>query len=367
MRFIFEEDENEDLSFYKALRLYARGKLGEGSLDLYEPLIYRISRASNPAQSSISFEFPDDEKLFELLGVSEDDGWFARGVTSSHSDWDVESYDSIWDDFISGYGSIFYNMDEENMKKCKEIYSVTTGQKFELEEATMRKFASVLVELFSREADWIVDAYHTYLNQEIRSSAKDSITKEINEFLQSIGFEMTRDFDIVRTTPANLIMWFLQLNTLNYDFEELFQEICNYQKSSSRRHDIGGWHDNQYEFRDSNYFDESGYNRDVGRQLDKVLEKIEDDPNISGIGVILQKIFNMGYELDTWIRLPKDMSYDFRIKSIDSETQKMKINLRDKKKNSWQHKDREVDWEGFLLLLHHPELFKLDENIKRKF
>ena len=48
--------------------MYTRGKLNEDSLELYDKHIHRISRASNPAQSEITFEFEDDEKLFELMG-----------------------------------------------------------------------------------------------------------------------------------------------------------------------------------------------------------------------------------------------------------------------------------------------------------
>ena len=72
MRFILEEED--DLTFYKALRAYSRGKFNEDSLERYDKHVYRISRASNRAQSEISFEFEDDEKLFELMGLDDDDG-----------------------------------------------------------------------------------------------------------------------------------------------------------------------------------------------------------------------------------------------------------------------------------------------------
>lgn len=367
MRFILEEED--DLTFYKALRLYTRGKLNEGSLELYDEHIYRISRASNPAQSEILFEFEDDEKLFELMGLDDDDGWFARRVIDSDSNVDIESYESLWDDFIQGYGSVFYNFNEENMKKLQEISVMILGKKTELSsEADSSLLAKTLDELFSREAGNIVSEYHTYLNEEIRITAKESITEEINSFLNSIGFELYRNFDILKTTPANLIMWYLQLNATDLDFEDLFTKICESVKTNNRGYNrIGGWFENQYEFRDANNFDDIFFNRDVERQLDSILEKLEGDEDIVKVSQIYRQIFDMGYEIQRWERLPKDKKYYFRIEEVDKDTLKIFVKL-SQNPYDWNAKVilRKVDIEGFKLLLNHPELFRLEENIIKK-
>lgn len=368
MKFILEEDD-EDLTLFKALRLYTRGKLNEGSLERYDNHIYRISRASNPAQSEITFEFEDDEKLFELLGLDEDDGWFARRVIDSHSSIDIESYESMYDDFIQGYGSLFYNFNEENLKKLQEISQIIIGKKIELSsESDNSLLAKTLDELFGSESSNMIDYFHTYLNEEIRITAKESITEELNTFLNSIGFQLYRNFDMITSTPANLIMWYLRLNEKDLDFEDLFTEICKFTTTDSRgRERLGGWNENQYEFRDSENFDDVAFNRGIENQLDRIMEKLEDDDDTVKVSQIYKEIFEMGYDLQRWTQLPKDKKYQFRIESVDRDTLKIKVKL-SQNPYDWHAKEtlRSVDIEGLKLLLNHPELFRLEENIIKK-
>lgn len=367
MRFILEEED--DLTFYKALRAYSRGKFNEDSLERYDKHVYRISRASNPAQSEITFEFEDDERLFELLGLDDDDGWFARLVINSNNNIDIESYDSIYDDFIQGYGSVFYSFNEENLKKLQEISLMIIGRKIELSsESDSSLLAKTLDELFNSEASNIVSDFHTCLNEEIRITAKESINKELNTFLNEIGFNLYRDFDLIKSTPANLIMWYLQLQVTDLDFEDLFEKICESVKTNNRGYNrIGGWYENQYEFRNSDNFDDVMYNRYVERQLNRIIDKLEEDENITKVSAIYKQIFDMGYDLQRWTQLPKDKLYQFRIESVDKDTLKLKIKL-SLNPYDWNSKEtyRSVDIEGFKLLLNHPELFKLQENVLKK-
>lgn len=368
MRFILEEDD-EDITLYKALRLYTRGKIDEDELDGADKDIYRISRASNPAQSEITFEFSDDEKIFELLGLDEDDGWFARRVMDSYSNIDIEAYDSMYDDFIQGYGSLFYNFNKENLKKLQEISQMIIGKKIELSiESDNSLLAKTLDELFRNEASNMIDYFHTYLNEEIRITAKESISTELNDFLNKIGFKLYRNFDMLISTPANLLMWYLRLNEKDLDFEDLFTKICEFTMSDSRgRERLGGWNENQYEFRDSDNFDDVAFNRGIETQLDRIIEKLEEDEDTLRVSQIYKQIFEMGYDLQRWEELPKDNKYKFRIESVDRDTLKIRVKL-SQTPYDWNDEGtlRSVDIEGLKLLLNHPELFKLQENIIKK-
>jgi len=368
VRFILEEDD-EDITLYKALRLYTRGKIDEDELDGADKDIYRISRASNPAQSEITFEFSDDEKIFELLGLDEDDGWFARRVMDSYSNIDIEAYDSMYDDFIQGYGSLFYNFNKENLKKLQEISQMIIGKKIELSiESDNSLLAKTLDELFRNEASNMIDYFHTYLNEEIRITAKESISTELNDFLNKIGFKLYRNFDMLISTPANLLMWYLRLNEKDLDFEDLFTKICEFTMSDSRgRERLGGWNENQYEFRDSDNFDDVAFNRGIETQLDRIIEKLEEDEDTLRVSQIYKQIFEMGYDLQRWEELPKDNKYKFRIESVDRDTLKIRVKL-SQTPYDWNDEGtlRSVDIEGLKLLLNHPELFKLQENIIKK-
>jgi hypothetical protein len=172
---------------------------------------------------------------------------------------------------------------------------------------------------------------------------------------------------MIKTTPANLIMWYLQLQETDLNFEELFERICETEKSDGRGYNLGGWHENQYEFRDSNNFDDVMFNRDVERQLDRIIDKLEEDDDIAKVSQIYKQIFDMGYSMQKWETLPKDEKYKFRIDEVDKNTLKLKIKL-SLNPYDWNSKEtfRSVDIEGFKLLLNHPELFKLQENIIKK-
>jgi hypothetical protein len=160
----------------------------------------------------------------------------------------------------------------------------------------------------------------------------------------------------------------LQLNATDLDFEDLFTKICELAKTNSRGYNrIGGWNENQYEFRDSDNFDTDGFNRNIERELDRILEKLEEDENVVKASQIYRQIFDMGYEMEKWEKLPKDENYHFRIEEIEKDTLKIFVKLSEKPYD-WNAKVilRKVDIEGFKLLLNHPELFKLEENIIKK-
>lgn len=368
MRLILEEDD--DLTLYKALRAFIRGKIDSDELEGADRYLYRIHPETNLAQSKLWFEFNNDETLFQLLDLSDDDGWFARAVVSRYDNFDIESYDSVWDDFIQGYGSVFYSMNEENTEKIKKIGQILIGREINFSSETdMSSLAKAMDKLFPSETNNILDYYHYYLNREIQDSAKESIEKELNEFLNEMGFNLYRKFDIIETTPANLLMWYLKLNVKDLNFEELFEAIVKSIQKNERGHSrIGGWYDNQYEFRDSANFDDLGYNREVEKNLDRIEYEMEENEEYSAKIALYKEIFNLGYSIDEWRELPKNKKYKFRIKNVDTEKGKIKVELT---KNPYDYHTkvahREVDLEGFKLLLNHPELFKLEENVIKKF
>ena len=159
-----------------------------------------------------------------------------------------------------------------------------------------------------------------------------------------------------------------QLNATDLDFEDLFTQICESVKTNNRGYNrIGGWNENQYEFRDAGNFDDISFNRDVERQLDSILEKLEEDEDILKVSQIYRQIFNMGYDIQRWESLPKDENYKFRIEEVDKDTLKIFVKL-SQSPYDWHAKVilRKVDIEGFKLLLNHPELFRLEENIIKK-
>lgn len=353
MRIIFENEEIEN-NLFKSLRAYIRKNITPSELVGSDSHIYKIINSnSNLAQSEIIFDLDDDEKLFELLNLSDDDGWFARWITNSNSNIDIENFDSLWDDFIQGYGSLYNNMNDENLKRLNEIMIKISGQKINFNsDESLAKSNEILNSIFPRECDDMVYEYKEYLNEEIRQSASESIMNELNDFLEKIGFKFYNKFDMLKTTPANLLMWFTLINDTNLNFIELFEQIC---KKLSKKTLIGGWYDNQYEFRDSNYFDNIGYNNNIERIIDKMEEKIDNDPKYQKYSEELSNISSQ-FNFNQVYPFKANPDYKFRIGEFDINNGKLSMVIyhNDKRKVT------KISIDGFLKLYQQPTLFKLE-------
>lgn len=206
--------------------------------------------------------------------------------------------------------------------------------------------------------DWIFGDYASEKNSEMLTTARTSIEKEINGFLESIGFTLVRDYDRISTTPANLLMWSARLQLAKIDVISLFNQIVEY--SGTGR--LGGWAENSYEFQDDDNFDSVSFNDSVERQFEKILEKLDEDENAGGEkikeflgfrGRIVKK-----FGLNKWDKLPSDKNVSFRVEGFDRENMKVIIRIQKQYKGM---RELKLSEENFKNLLYHPRLFDLFE------
>ena len=357
----YEDGSEEEITLYKALRQYIKGDIGDYELTGFDNMIKSVShRSGHRGQASIIFDFDNDEKLFEILELPEDDGWFARAVTSYHGDgWDFIDYYQAEEDFKEGY-TIFGELDDDNVEKMEDIILFLTGKKTNIkdnESEENAKIANLLITSFPDEIDDIIRDYRYERNDEMNTAAKESIISELNTFLENIGFNLHRDYDLISTTPANLLMWYSRTGRKELNFEELFKLIIEQTNTSN----LGGWYEDTYQFHNSDYFDKDGFNREVERQLDKILEKIEsEDINFEEFKNLISTVTKK-YNIGKWYELPKNKKYDFYIEGFD--IQNMKIRIRARNKKSWRAKPLLLSLESFNNLLYVPELFDLSDLI----
>ena len=91
--------------------------------------------------------------------------------------------------------------------------------------------------------------------------------------LDEIGVEIGgRNDNEVTITLADLFSESLQLNLFNENARDMITRIISNKLGSN----VGGWHENSYEFRDENKFDKESFNRGVERQFEKIVEIIEE-------------------------------------------------------------------------------------------
>ena len=345
--------------FIKALRNFSKGKIDYRELEDSDESILKVKPSDPPGQSTIVINFDEDEKFFKALDISEDDLWFLNAINSHYNSYDFMDSYQIEQDFKEGY-VIYGELNEENNKKLKEIAElILPEEEFNMDNEDYKiKLSETLLSLFDSEMDWILGDYHTEKNSEMLETARTSIEKEINGFLESIGFIIYREYDEIATTPANLLMWSARLQLPKIDAISLFNQIIEYTGTGK----LGGWSENSYEYQDYDNFDSNAFNNTVERQFEKILEKLDEDEDAGGekikefLGFRNRIVKKFG--LNKWNKLPIDKKVSFKVEGFDRENMKVIIRIEKQFKGMRQLKLSE---ENFNNLLYSPQLFDLFE------
>lgn len=340
--------------FIKTLKLYARGQASERDLLDSDDSIYRVIPNKIPGQSELIIEFPDDNVFFKALDLGEDDQWFLNAVTSYYSDYEfMDSYTGE-EDWKEGY-IVYGFLNDENKKLLQKICSVVLPDlqvNFEeLSYEDKQKINKTLIDLFPDEIDAIITDYVVEVNSEATQVARDRTSKEINDALENGGFELIQNYDRVKTTVANFIMWSHLTKLTKIDAISLFNRIID----KTNRSRIGGWYENTYEFRDDEYFDTESFNREVERQFEKILEELEDEENPISEYLEFKKRISDKFSSGKWYDLPKNKTIKFKIESINRD-QTIKVRVG---KNMVGDKVFNLTEEQFYQLLYQPQLFDL--------
>jgi len=355
-----EDNSDEEMTLYKALKMWVRGKISEYDLEESDGMLNDVKHNSgHPGLALMVFDLDNDSKFFELLDLGEDDSHFARVVIDSYSNgWEFEDSYQIEDDFKEGY-IVFGDLDSDNLEKLQDIGYLLTGKKINLQGGPeeLDNFPSLLLNTFPDQIDNILTSYRIEKEIEMNRTAEESIKSELNDFLEKIGFGIYRNFDLISTTPSNLIMWYARFGDTTLTFEELFEKII--ESTNTGRSELGGWMENQYEFRDSGNFDDRSFNRDAEIQIDKILDNLTDEStNIEDFKNMINSVTKK-YTVGTWHDIPKDANYMFKVVGFDKED--MKIVIQIKKDNGWNAKQFSFTLEGLNNFLTHPDLFGLSD------
>lgn len=337
-----------------ALKDYVKGKINKFELEGSDPNInYVNENNSNRGQSTIKIGF-DDEKFWEKVGLHEDDVWFMKMINSYYSDYEFMDSYTVKEDFRNGY-IIFTDLNEDNIEKLKRISKYIFPKKFDLEDEEFRfSFAEKLLNSFRKETEDIIDDYHTEKNREMKEVAQEHINKELTKYLKDFGFTYIPD-DELKTTVANLIMWYMRENLVHLPIDGLLPKIFETDRSQ-----IGGWYENSYEFQDSEKFDITSFNNYVERKLDDIIEKIEDgadnDSNIKDYLEMVDRI-SKKFEVGKWYNLPKKKDVRFYIENFTTNPSKVVVKL----SKDLKQRQLKLSEENFYNLLYQPTLFNLEE------
>ena len=299
-------------------------------------------------QSKIVFDFGDDDNFLKFLDLHDDDIWFFNVMNSHYSDYEFMDSYAVDEDWKEGY-IVYGDLNDENKEKLKEISEVILPSKeFNLNSDEYRQeLSSVLSDLFERETDNILSDYFAEKNREMTITARESMNNELDKALESIGFAFKRKHDEIYTTAANLLMWTARYGITKIDAMSLIQKLLE-----DHGGNIGNWAEDQYEYQDYDNFDSESFNNYVERQLDSILEKLEEDETLDEFVEFRKKILSK-YKINVWYELPKDKKKSFKIKGFDKDDMTVSVEMR----THWGFETKKYSEENFYYLLHQPELF----------
>ncbi len=334
--------------FVKKLREFVRNQTSVRDLENSDPSILEIIPGDPLGQSKIVFDFGDDDNFLKFLDLTDDDIWFFNVINSHYSDYEFMDSYTVDEDWKEGY-IVYGDLNDENKEKLKKISEVILPSKeFNLNSDEYRQeLSSVLSDLFERETDNILSDYFVEKNREMTITARESMNNELDKALESIGFAFKRNHDEIYTTAANLLMWTARYGITKIDAMSLIQKLLE-----DHGGNIGNWVEDQYEYQDYDNFDSESFNNYVERQLDSILEKLEEDENLDEFIEFRKKILSK-YKLKVWYELPKDKKKSFKIKDFDRDDMTVSVEMR----TPGGFETKKYSEEQFYNLLHQPELF----------
>jgi uncharacterized protein YxeA len=356
-----EEPKKElDTNVVLGLRNFSRGRITKDDLYSIDDTIYDINQEEPLGQSIITVRFEDEKEFLDAINMDEQDVWFMR-LLNSYDGYEFMDSWSVRNDFEEGY-IIYWDLNEENTKKLKLIAeTILPGEEYVLnnnDDEYKIKLSKLLLELFDNEMDWILDDYAAEVNNEMNTVAKKSVKEEFNDKLESFGFNLNYDMDEVEVTVAELYMGAIQHNLFTSNCKEIVTSLI----SSALGNNVGGWYENSYEFRDDEYFDKESFNNTVERQLDKIIEKLEETSDevytIKDFVEFRNRVLSK-YKLKSWYQTPKDKNIMFIIQGFDQNQMKVKLHVKEKGVDSIKAVD--LDEEQFNNFLSQNSLFSLED------
>ena len=256
---------------------------------------------------------------------------------------------------MEGYG-VYDVLDEDNTELLRQIGRLILPMKVDLEDDKYRhELSEKLMTNFKTEINSLINDYSYEMNSQMKQTAEEMITKEVDEYLSGLGFKNVSS-DGVQMTITDLLSLYIQDGEIQLSLTELFKKIFENQDAP------GGWTDDQYQFEDISKFDKSSFNRDAYRVLNNILEEIEelgeeeDGPTIEDFTSMTERVTKK-FKQGDFYTLPKDPSVRFKIDGFKFPSMKVFVQLQ----KGLKRRDVSLTEENFNHLLYQPSLFNLDE------
>jgi len=336
---------------FVALKNFLEGKIDRWALQDIDKRINQVSSSNDLPSSKIYYDMGSDEDLFKLVGLSEEDIWTYRSVSSIYGG-DIYSEELSHEDFNSGYG-FWDDLDEDNFDKLKMISQYIMKEPFEVDNDFLGRFAETLYKVFPKQTLSMIRDYAYERDGAMRKSGEEIIQKDIQDYFDESNITYNGN-GVISFTVKTLYDKYLEMATPHYSIYRVLREIFEENPT-----DMGNWSDAAWESDWSENFDKEGFNRSVERELDSIIENLEDDEGSAKKFVEMILRVSAKHPQGDWKILPKDATktVDYQVRGFDYPTQTIIVKLR----KDLKQKEFKMTEENFNNLLYQPELFKIGE------
>jgi hypothetical protein len=302
---------------------------------------------NNPIKSMVKIRFDDIEDYLKLFELDEHDVYFANSLYSYYNSNVFVDYDHGYNEWTEGY--LIYHFSDENLNKFKQIVSIILPSAANLNEDSEKEEASKKVEkMFSNEIDYIISDWVDEENVCRTKGGKEWIEGDVCDYFSKFGVITQDCFYNYYTTVGIILSLYNTVKDKTLGLMEVFKDLGH------RTSNVGGWDENRWEI-DCVDFDNESFNKTVGDQLDRILEKMEDSDEFIDVyeySNIFNRITN-NYHLNN--RYETKSGREFFIRKIDPATNKIIVQVF-KKEGGME--DRSYTEEEFNNFLVSPELFE---------
>lgn len=303
----------------------------------------------SPNNSIVVIEFNDDEDFLNIFDLDSDDIYEWRYYMSDYSnvDYDTYRYTEDWDE-----GDFFqYAFNDQNKEKLINIVRTFFPS---VDPSDTKKISVLANEIDSKVVDSIVDEYASEWENCIYNNSRDEIKSELDNPFVKFGIKQKALAYKYEATVGVLLTWYKQLKSEDVDLRGLLKELVDKFDKNYR----GNWSELRYNG-DCPDWDNESYQSYVSNQLDKIIEKYEEDERFVNYNefIELQQQIDQEYGFDKWIPIRTDKNKFFKIEKIDPETNKIIISFRDNQSDNREEK-RSVTYDDLKRIETQYELFE---------
>lgn len=305
--------------------------------------------SSSPNNSIVVIEFNDDEDFLNIFDLDSDDVYEWRYYMSDYSnvDYDTYRYTEDWEE-----GDFFqYAFDDQNKEKLINIVRTFFPS---VDPSDTKKISGLANEIDSNVVDRIVDEYASEWENCIYNNSRDEIRSELDNPFVKFGIKQKALAYKYEATVGVLLTWYKQLKSEDVDLGGLLKELIDKFDKNYR----GNWAELRYNG-DCPDWDNERYQSYVSDQLDKIIEKYEEDERFVNYNefIELQQQVDQEYGFDKWIPIRTDKNKFFKIEKIDPGTNKIIISFRDNQSDNREEK-RSVTYDDLKRIETQYELFE---------